>query len=494
MSISITVEGTERKNRIEIESFQVESNLTNQTDICDFDVYCIQVSDWRPSVGDEVKVWDGNTQIFGGIIVKIEKIIDSNGILIYKTQAKDYSQIMDGKLVFKEYVNQSMGDIIADLVSSYMPTGFTANNISATSSAVIVTNISFNYEAPSKCLKALADLINCDWYVDVNKNIHFFEKDIGETAPFGLTDSNGNYLSGSLSITEDLSQIRNVIYVRGGEYAGDSRTDKFGVGDGTTLTFNLPYRYDSTPVITVGGTVKTVGVDFLDSADSFDCLWNYQEKLIKFKTAPASGDILATGKPMIAVIIKAKSGASILQFTRSDFNGEYEYVVIDKTIVTKEYARLRAQAEMNDYGTTVKDLKFDSYTAGLSSGQLINVQSTKLSLNIDFILTRVVTKIRRANTFMYSAEGSTVREMGIIAFLQKQLEDVNKKVGVIKQEGEILDVIVSIEGVDTYTGSDTIIGNHLNSPPTWYSGPYYPASDADRKRAPYADTHCYLAS
>ena len=63
---------------------------------------------------------------------------------------------------------------------------------------------------------------------------------------------------------------------------GDERTDKIGVGDGETKTFKLPYRYDAEPVVEVNDAEKTVGIDYIDDEDDFDCLWNYQEKVIKW--------------------------------------------------------------------------------------------------------------------------------------------------------------------------------------------------------------------
>ena len=484
MSLSVLIDGVERKQSIDQESLEVEDNLTSQVDVCQFTVTHYRVSDWTPAVGSEIVVYDGTTKAFGGYIVNIESIIEGAGVITYKVTAKDYTYLMDGKIVFKEYTNVTVESIIADIVSTFLPAGFTTTHVSTT--GVTVTYIIFNYEQPSKCLQALADLIGYDWYVDSSKDIHFFDRQVGETAAFNLIDTDGNYLFNTLQIKEDNTQLRNVIYVRGGEYAGDSRSDKVGTGDGTTTAFPLPYRYNATPTVTAGGVSKTVGVDFLDNPASFDSLWNYQEKVIKFTVAPASGAIIVTGVPMIAVIVKSQTGPSIAA------NGTFEYLVLDKTIVSKEAARLRAQAEMDDYAYSVKDAQFDTYNTGLRSGQKINIQSDKRGINIDFIITRVVSKIRTEDTFMYSVTCSTVRNFGIISFLQKQLVDVNRKVGVIKQEGEIMDIISNLENIDTFTVTDHLLYTVLNSPDTWYAGPYYPTSDSDRVRAPYADTHVIL--
>jgi hypothetical protein len=486
MSISVLINGTERKDNIDRDSFQKEDNLTAEVDVLEFTTRKYGSGSWKPAVGDEVVAYDGATKVFGGHCVEVDETVDSAGIVVYKATCKDYSHLMDGKLVFKEYENYDVEDIIADIVAVFLPAGFTTANVGTT--GIQLSYILFNYEQPSKCLQTLAELIGWDWYVDANKDIHFFDKAVGETAPFDLTDDNDKYVFNSLEVKEDNTQIRNVVYVRGGEYAGDSRSDKVGAGDGTTTAFKLPYRYNSKPTVTVGGSSKTVGVDFLNDPAAYDCLWNYQEKILKFTAAPASGDVVVTGTPMIVVLVKASLGASIA------VNGTYEYVVVDKTIITKAAARQRAQAEMEDYGFSVKDASFETYVSGLRSGQKINISSVIRGLNQDFIVTRVTSRMRTENAFSYEVECSTVRKTGIISFLQDQIAETNKKVGVFKNESEIIDVVINIEDIDTYAGTDSILRAILNSPPTWVAGPYYPTSDSDRTRAPYANTGAVLAS
>lgn len=437
------------------------------------------------------------------MIIKVTESIRGK-LISYDVECSDYTYTLNRKLVFDTYESMAVEDIVTDIISTYT-TGFTVANVQA--SGVTLEYILFNYKKPSDCIQQLAELIGFDWYIDYNKDIHFFPKTTGEVAPFDLTDTNGNYVFNSLEVNDDNKQIRNIVYVRGGEYVGDSRSDKVGTGDGTTKSFKLPYRYDVSPTVTVGGVGKTVGVDFIDDPTSFDCLWNYQEKVIKFNSAPGSGDVVVTGSPLIVVLVKAKNSASVATY------GEHEWVVVDKLIKTKEAARQRAQAEFTDYALPIKKATFKTARNGLRSGQHINIQSDIRTLNQDFTINKVITTTKTPERLDYKIECSTARVIGIVEFLMKQIDDTNKKVGVFRQEGEVLDITINLEDIDTMTFAEElhfnqtldrislvtldtmVVGETLirmikDSPPTWVYAPYFPASDADRKRPAFFNRGC----
>ncbi len=508
--ISVLIDSIERKSYIDWRSFRKEDIITSQVDRLTFKLSRYIGESWKPLIGDEIVVYDGAAKMFGGEVIDIKESIEEGKVMTCKVICKDYTHRLDKNLVFDTHKNELVEDIIDDIIATYCP-GFTTSNVAST--GITLKYILFNYQQPSKCLQELAELIGYDWYVDYDKDIHFFSKATGETAPFGLTDENGKYVFESLTISEDDSQLRNSVFIRGGEYVAPAEiTDKVGEGDGTTKTFKLPYRYDEKPVVTVGGTPQTVGIDYIDDEDSFDCLWNYQEKVIKFKTAPASGDVVVTGKPLIPVLIKAKMGSSISVY------GEYQHVIVDKTIISKEAARQRAEAEFTDYAIPIKDSSFITTESGLKSGQKINIQSNVRTLNQDYIITKVITTMRTpVDKFYYSVEGSTGRPLGIINFLQKQITDTNKKVGIFRQEGEVLDIIIDLEDIDvvtiseelkindgTYildletidvmTFSESLLRLIKDSPPIWVYAPYFPVNDADRNRPVFCDRGCYFAS
>lgn len=501
----IEIAGNDKTELVEWKSFNISGALTKEVDTLCFSLKIHSKDYYKPNVGDDVEVFDGEIKIFGGEIIKIDESVEGSKLLSYNVICQDYTHLMDKKLVFDTYEDEEIADIVKDIIATYCP-GFTTNNVIDTGTEL--DYILFNYQQPSKCLRELAELIGYDWYVDYDKDIHFFNKKIGEEAAFNLDDNSGNYIFDSLIITEDDTQLRNIAYIRGGEYVGDNIEDKVGVGDGVTKTFKLPYRYDELPTVTVDGDPQEVGVAFIDNEDDFDCLWSYMEKIIRFKNAPESGDVKVTGKPLIPVLIKAKRSSSISVY------GEYECIVVDKTIKTKQTARQRAEAEFNDYAVPVKNASFITTKPGLKPGQKINIQSDIRKIDQDYIIEKVIIKMRApAGGFYYNIEASTGRTLGIIDFLQSQIEDTNKKVGVFKQEGEVLDIIVDLQNIDTVTISEdlkindethvvdletidavtineSLIRAVIDSPPVWVYGPYFPVNDADRKRPAFFDRSC----
>ena len=141
-------------------------------------------------------------------------------------------------------------------------TAFTRNNsFNATEE---IKYIAFNYEYPSQCFKRLAELLQWQWYVDEDKDIHFFAK--FETASsFNLTDDSGNYVYRSLEVNSNADQMRNSIYVRGGDYIGDTITEDLSVkADGSNKIFQLGYKYKDVS-LEVDSVAVPVGIDNIDA-------------------------------------------------------------------------------------------------------------------------------------------------------------------------------------------------------------------------------------
>ena len=437
---------------IEKGSFTKEENLTSQVDTCKFVYKKYGSRSYIPIIGEVIEVLDGATKIFAGVISKVSKAVMGSHTAVYTVEIKDYTHLLDRQLVPTDYTDRSPEYIINDILTNYTDGNFTQNNVAVT--GIIIEYLKFDYVLVSKALEELAKLTGYDWYVDYDKDIHFFSKADGETSPWNITDTNQKVIDNSLRISISDSQMRNTIYVRGGEYVGSSRSDKVGEGDGTTKSFKMPYRYDTEPTVTVNAVAQTVGIDFIDDEDAYDCLWNYQEKVIKFKTAPVAGDVVVTGDPMIAVLIKAQDNASV------EANGTFEYRIVDKKIKTKDAARRRASAEMTDYAASLEEASFTTYTTGLKAGMRLNITSNVLNENQSFIITKIRTNILdEGSNFKYQVKLVTQRTMGIIDFLQKQIIDVEKRIGVLRQENEVLDTIIDIQGIDIISVDESMTFN-----------------------------------
>jgi hypothetical protein len=455
MSVTVTIDGNDRTSSVVFNSLRVQDHLNAQVDELSFRITKYGALTYVPELGEEVVVDSGGTTIFGGVILRITESLKGAQILEYEIECADYSQYLKRQLVTERYEGETVADIIADLVANYTDDGITSTNATST---LTIESISFNRLNVADCLQKLADAISYVWYVDYDKDIHFFPKN-AEMAPFDLTDSSGNYIYTSLEIVEDLTQIRNSVLVQGGEIvSATTRTEEFN-GDGTIDTFRLANKFSTTPTVTVGGAAQTVGVEFLDDDASFDCMWNFNEKYIRFTAGniPGSGtrNVDVTGYYLYPIVVSVPSPASIAIY------GTYEFAITDKSIRSQAEAISRAQAELTSYKNELYEGQFRTYDSGLRSGQVLNITSTQRAKAIDVLIQSVTTVMRDplGNQFEYNVKFATLKSIGIIEYLQNQLR--SKEVIVDDQET----ILTFNELADSIGFSDTLAAPTDSAPP-----------------------------
>ena len=289
--IDVTLNGTSIGEWIVPASIRVIQNLTNEPDTAQFSIRLVG-SRTAPVFDDDVIVYDGSSKIFAGKVVEASEAMQGAKIPVVNVRCVDNTFEFDRLLAAKTYSNTAIDDIISDLVTSYAPTYGTAY----VSSSFVIEKIVFNQVPLSQCLKRLADIVRYDWYIDEDKQIHFFEK-FTNLAPFDLTDTGGNYIYNSLKRSSDGSQLVNRVKVRGGEHDGASYSDILNA-TGSATSFLLPYRFANL-VIELSNTsgtafaVQGLGLDFVDefgtaTGTTISVLYNYQEKTIRFETPPIS--------------------------------------------------------------------------------------------------------------------------------------------------------------------------------------------------------------
>ncbi len=496
MNIVVKAESVDRNDYIDWLSFQKDDILNAQVDTLKFSTIKHSAKTWKPAVGDEVEVLDGADTIFAGILISVEETI--NGALLkYSIKCKDWTHYLDRKLVTERYENKTVNYIIDDINTNYL-SGFTVTNVDC---GIEIESIAFNKMSVSKCIELLAKQVNYSWYVDYDKDIHFFTRN-KELSEFDLTDDNGKHIWGSLKIKDDLSQMRNRVIIRGGDMEGSSRTENF-VGDGTKKTFALGHKFEGKPTVTVDGNSKTVGIDFLDEDTDFDCLWNYNEKYLRFVAAPADTlAIVASGIPLIPIVIQVESDESI------DDYGEYEFSKVDKTIKTKEEAKQYAISQIEAYALTIQEGSFQTYDSGLRSGQLINIQSTIRGIDEDFLIQKVSLKMRTPVDGIWTVTLATLRTMGIIEFLQNLLLAQDKQIKVDEdavlekyyidnqdlQITELIELKTKYEDFQNLQITEDIQKDPFGAgvKPDWVLASYTPTGQTDKKREMLLDISSYL--
>jgi len=438
--VIIKINGTDRTSLIDWKTFQFDQALTQQIDTVKFAIKRTPTKTFKPDLNDDVEVLEDAVKVFGGKIVKSNEVIEA-GLQTIQVTAKDHSHEMDGRLVSRVFTSTTIDVIIQAIIDDFLPAGFTKN----TTVTNAVDFIAFNFEQPSKVFQQLAELVGADWFVDEDKVIQFFTKNT-LTAPFELDDTGGKYVFNSLRIIRDIKNLRNVIFVRGGTFDGDT-FEEVQEADGVTETFDFGFRYSSISWFVDRGSgfvAETFGIDNIDDPTSFDWLYNFQEKAMKLASAtiPSAGNkIKIRGFPKIPVIIQTRDNVSISEF------GVREQKIIDKSIDSKELARDRARGELIAWKDTVNEGGFTTRESGLRVGQRIRVKSVIRGLDEFFHISRIATRLEGPGELVHTATLMTQRTFGIIEFLQKQLIDKDKEIEI--DPDEVLDLIqAALETID----------------------------------------------
>lgn len=488
--LTLTINGIDRTGQINWHSLVVSQFLTKQVDTLEFKIKNYGGKTYKPDLMDEVVVWDGDEKIFGGYVITISENVKASEVFERTVKCKDYTHIFDRQQVVEEYENATVANIIADIVSNYC-SGFTTNNVNC---SLEVDYIRFNYEYPSKCLQQLAELFGYDWYIDYDKDVHFFSKE-ENIAPFELNDTDGNFVYKSFYLQKRADQLRNRVFVLGGEYKGTQYTEEV-VADGEALVYTFGYKY-SGYTIAVNGIPKTCGIDNISNPDDYDCLYNFWEKAVKFKetTKPAKDSVVSiTGYPYLPVLVQVQDDTSIAEY------GVYEYKIVDRSIESKEGARQRAKAELYAYAGQISEGSFKTYKSGLKIGQKIRFYSGKWGYNEWFVINKITMKVRNPETgeLEYQCSFLTTKTFGMLELLQKLLLEKDKTTKL--DENATLDRIYTIrerlaiketislaqagQVTETLTIGENVRKDPWGAgvPPTFVFAPYTPTGWEDPKR------------
>ena len=464
MNISLEINGVDRTSNVVWNSLQKSDVINDKTDNLSFSVNRYANLTFEPKVNDTVELFDEGDTIYKGLILTVNKSTEGHTVVRYDVDCVDNTHLLNKVLVVESYVNTTISEIIADIVSNYAPE-FTVTGVD---SDIPVESVTFNRISVSEALQKLSRLSNYSWYVDYDNDIHFFARNT-EPAPFSITDTSANYIFESLEVSDDISQLRNRVTLQGGEAEGEPRTEKFN-GDGVKTFFKLSNKFsaiydnDHNQILTVavGGSNKTIGVDFLDKEEDFDVLWNYNEQYLKFTDAPPSGtnNIEVTGIPLYSILVQVEDADSISEY------GVHEFAKTDTSISSKQEAKDFAIAELEAYANKISEGSFTTYTPGLRSGQLISVNSALRGIDEDFLIQKVTFQMVSQTTGMYKVDLATLKTVTLVDILINQL----RANGNIKDnENVLLQKFIPIK--ENIILSDSVTVQPLNYPVVARVGP-----------------------
>jgi hypothetical protein len=286
------------------------------------------------------------------------------------------------------------------------------------------------YKKPTVIIESLSKLQNYFWYVDYERDLHFFAYD-SRPAPFNIDDSSLNF--NDLTITADMSQIVNFQIVKGGEAPAEGLRVQDQTADGEQDSFRLDYKPKGIRVYVDTGSgfvEKTIGVENLVDATTVDFLFNFNEKIVKNSEAPrlSAGDVIRfTYYPYMSARVVYKDPASIAKMKIiMGGNGIRAGTPIDyPDAQTWEETRDRARAEVEAKKNAIVTADFITEQDGLSSGQIITITDTERGFSEPLLIQKITRMSKNNERAKYSVSAATSL-FGYIEFFQILLQRGDK--------------------------------------------------------------------
>ena len=308
------------------------------------------------SLNEDVEVWAdkdiaATTKIFLGIIEDIQFKGKSQKERIVLT-GRDYGAILQDIIVSPRiFTDTETSSIVKSLmIQNASGTGITLTNINITST--IVDKITFNNISLFDALKQLADIAGFYFYIDVDKDLNFIQRD---SISSGLTFNNTNVTNANFKQSD--SDISNNVSVY-----GDRQLT--GVRETFSAQAGSEYVLDDKPhnVSVIGSASPNVpiqpgGIDGVNypATEDVQFLVNFNSRSVILTSGTTAGDNLGwTGSSVIIDYQRSSPLISIqVDSTSVATYGQKDKMIIDRNIKSQEEASLKA----NTYLAENKDPK-----------------------------------------------------------------------------------------------------------------------------------------
>jgi hypothetical protein len=383
MAITVTVNGVDVTTKQNSLSWEDSLNSRGQLAITFLDV----VGGFRPLDGQEILVLEDGVRRFGGMLFEPEEeATPAADYLQFTCTAVEFSAICDRHLVARVYENQTLQDIVLDIVLQDLADE--GIDTSGVETGPTIKLAKWNWQSVTQAFNDLAELTGMAWTIDANKVLYFTDR-ASIPAPAPLT--NLSIENGTLKIRPDRQQYRNHQVLRAGAGLTDARTESF-VGDGERRTFNTGYKMGTEPTVTVNAVSKTVGIRQVETGK--DWYWNKGATELSQDTGGtvlADTDTLAvTYQGLFPIIISAtRPGELAARQAIEGGSGRYSKVEERSNIETIDSAIAAVQALLDRWGTISLTLTCLTDQSGYAPGQLVPCTFAQHDINADFLIESV---------------------------------------------------------------------------------------------------------
>jgi len=479
MAKTLTVAGANYLPYAKTSTVRIREML-RKTNVMNFEAVTEGIAN-APQEGAEIVYKDGSRFLFGGFISRVQPTETGLGEFFkYQVEASGYDYIFNNKIVRRAYSNETLGDIVADIIADFVGTsyGFDLTNVLT---GPTIETVSFDHISVRKAFEKLAKLTGYVWYVDYEKNL-YFQTVTTSPAPEAITDADENAME--VQISYDTSQVRNSVIVIGssdGVQSLDPVTQTFE-GDGETRSWELDEKPSEVIHIKLNGVSQQFSLE-VNERDTDYFTYNFTGKSFKVtdaQTTPVGGgtpdEIEISYYPRIPIIEQRTDPASIAFFAALDGgDGVYEYTIKDNSIGSIEEAQARADQELEEYGMPLVEGTIRTRTGLLAGGSIfvpgqaltVNFPSYGLSTDTVFLIQEVQINVVEGSDTEYEY---IIKFGGKIVGIQEFLETLASQ----QAEGEEVatdDEIITIEhATDSMEFEDQAPTTSIQTPPFEYGG------------------------
>jgi hypothetical protein len=295
------------------------------------------------------------TKLFTGILEDINfKGKEKNERIIIG--GKDYtSRLLDRTVQPEVYNLTTAGSIVKDIITKY------TNNITTTNintDTQIIDRITFNQTPVYDAINQLADLAQCNFYVDDNKDLHFDKKSSAVSS--GYIFNNTNILETNLKAKRDT--VYNQIWVYGDRYL-DGYKETFPAIGGSV--FNLVYNPHNTSVTVNGSIVQPGAIDGITSypGSAIKYMVGYDDKKIVFISGTTQGNNIPVSGTTNSVTITYDRSLPIVKVGDNEISkkmyGTKVKIIQDSNIKDPNMAEQLMMSELDKYSDPTKEINID---------------------------------------------------------------------------------------------------------------------------------------
>lgn len=375
----LRIGGREYGSYLDITTMTVQDSLEAHGDTANFrlvipDTALATIG--KPEGGNQVHFRvNGETQ-FTGVLMDVVPVRSSSpAVSYYECTCVDYTSWLDRKLIATTRPAEWAGDRIRGLISWVRSQigdfSFTSHNVDRGAFVVPQEPVEeYDYVTFTSVLTALAESCSFQWYVDFNRDIHFYAERSLESPlsqDYGnILDVDTNLQIGSVTISEDVSQIKNRVYVRGYSQKGDSTypDGPYWANENQSFykIYQAPWDVEGTSVVVEGeSSPRIVKLDPLDGTqesmigkpgEAYLCIFNMGVRFPESDLPESGAPFYVYYNPELPDQITMFEDTHSIRFfaRREDSSGIHEFVLsapelraesIDPIVAIGEYTLAR---------------------------------------------------------------------------------------------------------------------------------------------------------